>query len=371
MKIAIAGAGIGGLAAACYLARDGHDVTLFDQFDAPRPVGSGLVIQPVGLDVLEEIGAGAAALAAGARITRMQGHEAKSGRPVLFVSYDRGGDGAFGLSIHRAALFDALLQAARAAGIEIVTGARVTGASGGWITLASGAREGPFDLVVDASGANSALSPLKSRALPFGAIWGTIDWPDQATIPTDELRQKYRRARHMIGAMPVGRMPGCDRPKGAIFWSMPHDAHADWRAAGLEVWKAEATTLWPEFAPFLEGITDPDQMTMARYSHGTLRRPYGDRIAFIGDAAHRASPQLGQGANMALLDARALAVALRLAPVETAFRSTPRHGAGMCGFINGPAPVSRRSTSPTAVSCRSYAITCSILCHASRRCRAS
>ncbi|MEM6594833.1 MAG: FAD-dependent monooxygenase, partial [Pseudomonadota bacterium] len=32
--------------------------------------------------------------------------------------------------------------------------------------------------------------------------------------------------------------------------------------------------------------------------------------AFIGDSAHRASPQLGQGANMALLDALALTKAL-------------------------------------------------------------
>ena len=34
-------------------------------------------------------------------------------------------------------------------------------------------------------------------------------------------------------------------------------------------------------------------------------------MAFIGDAAHATSPQLGQGVNMALLDALALAQALR------------------------------------------------------------
>ena len=51
-------------------------------------------------------------------------------------------------------------------------------------------------------------------------------------------------------------------------------------------------------------------MTAAFYSHGTLVRPYGDGLVHIGDAAHRASPQLGQGANMALLDAWALSMAL-------------------------------------------------------------
>ncbi|WP_279625820.1 FAD-dependent monooxygenase [Labrenzia sp. OB1] len=69
-------------------------------------------------------------------------------------------------------------------------------------------------------------------------------------------------------------------------------------------------SLWPEAGPFIDQITEPDQMTMARYSHGSLRKTWGERIVFIGDAAHRASPQLGQGANMALLDAAVLAQAL-------------------------------------------------------------
>ena len=51
-------------------------------------------------------------------------------------------------------------------------------------------------------------------------------------------------------------------------------------------------------------------MTVARYQHHTLKIPAGDGIAFIGDSAHATSPQLGQGANMALLDAAALAGAL-------------------------------------------------------------
>jgi len=51
-------------------------------------------------------------------------------------------------------------------------------------------------------------------------------------------------------------------------------------------------------------------MTLARYGHHTLPMPFGPNLAIIGDAAHSTSPQLGQGANMALLDARALSHAL-------------------------------------------------------------
>jgi len=320
LDIAIAGAGIGGLAAAALLAGDGHHVVVFDQFEKPLPVGSGLVIQPVGQDVLAEIGALDDAVATGRPINRMLGHEADSGRAVLDVLYDRGASGAFGLAIHRAALFNAIHKTVVRQGVQIVPNAEVMAADAGYLSLADGRREGPFDLIVDASGTSSHLSPLKGRALPYGAIWGTVDWPAAAALPTDRLMQKYRRADRMIGVMPIGTPDLEGAQKAAIFWSMRRNGNEDWLAAGLDAWKDEARSLWPDFVPFLEQITDPAQMTMARYSHGTLRKPYGDGLAIIGDAAHRASPQLGQGANMALLDALALRQALRIAKGHAALK---------------------------------------------------
>lgn len=49
LDIAIAGCGPCGLAAALLLHRAGHHVTLFERFDTPRPIGSGLMLQPTGL----------------------------------------------------------------------------------------------------------------------------------------------------------------------------------------------------------------------------------------------------------------------------------------------------------------------------------
>lgn len=316
IKIGIAGAGIGGLAAAALLARLGHTVTVLDQFDTPAPVGSGLVIQPVGQAVLAQISADTSA---GARVTRMAGHEADSNRPVLDVRYNLRDPDTYGLAIHRASLWQPLLAAARSAGAELVSGTAVTRTTPGYLHSANMAH-GPFDLIVDAAGAGSPLSPLKSRPLPYGAVWSTVDWPD-TDLPYDELRQCYRRADRMMGVLPLGQVPGQSGRKAAIFWSLPANGYDDWRRGGVEAWRAEASALWPDFAPFAAQITDPDQMTFASYTHGTLWRPWGEGIVHIGDAAHRASPQLGQGANMALLDAAALAASLAHFPMADAPRA--------------------------------------------------
>ena len=48
-KIAIVGSGAAGMAAALFLERAGHDVTLFEKVADPRPVGAGVLLQPSGM----------------------------------------------------------------------------------------------------------------------------------------------------------------------------------------------------------------------------------------------------------------------------------------------------------------------------------
>ncbi len=309
LDIGIAGCGIGGLALAIRLSDIGHKVSLFDRFDAPQPVGSGLVIQPVGKVCLDRLGLMRAAIQRGRPIHRLHGIESASRRTVLRADYSQVGGDDYGLAIHRADLFDLLFSAARQRPCDIVPSAEIvaTGLTGSERTLSTvdGRRFGSFDLVVDASGSRSPLSPIKTKALPYGALWSTVQWPEDTALPTDHLSQCYRGAHHMLGVLPLS-----DDGRTAIFWSEPTDRLSEWFQCDLDDWKRKAVALWPEFRPFAEQITTHDQMIPARYRHGTLAKPYGLHIAYIGDAAHQASPQLGQGANMALLDAMGLADAL-------------------------------------------------------------
>lgn len=54
--IAITGCGPAGLSAALLLHDAGYTVKLFEQFEQPGPVGSGLMLQPTGLAVLQQLG---------------------------------------------------------------------------------------------------------------------------------------------------------------------------------------------------------------------------------------------------------------------------------------------------------------------------
>ncbi len=325
MKIAICGCGIGGLAAAILAQRYGFNVSVFDQFDTPASVGSGLVIQPVGLRVLEHLGAAESALAKGAKGYNMIGHEARSGRTVLDVSYGPKGGENFGLGIHRSSLFTALLDVATSKGIMVTTNHRLTSTQlkkgARFVSFENGETAGPFDLVIDTTGASSPISHLKSKPLPYGAIWGTVDWPENSSLGYDKLQQRYRRASNMVGILPIGTLPDDNTPKAALFWSLPRHQIEAWHAAPIEEWQSQATALWPELKPFTDQITSHSQMTPAVYTHGSLSKPFGERIVHIGDAAHRASPQLGQGANMALLDAAALVECLREYPLDHALEN--------------------------------------------------
>ena len=314
LNIAICGAGPAGLAAAIALQREGHHPIIFDQFDTPKPLGSGLILQPTGLAVLDWLGLGDEMRKLGAPIHRLYGKAVKSGRVVLDVRYDSLGD-ARGLAVHRAGLFHVLHNAVAEARIEIKMSSKIIGLDGSALILDKGKYAGPFDLIIDALGSRSPLIPYASgpdyrRSLSYGAIWASLPWPG---APFDEhaLEQRYDLASVMMGVLPIGQRFPTDLRHAAFFWSLKGKNYAEWQAGGLEPWKQRLRQLWPETESLLGTITSPDQMTMAHYDHHTLSLPYGNKLVFIGDSAHSTSPQLGQGANMALLDVSALTNALQ------------------------------------------------------------
>ena len=324
LPIAVVGGGTAGLASAILLARMGFRVRLLERVANLQPVGAGVLLQPSGLAVLRELGLLAECTGLGAPVSRLYGTTAGNGRVILDTRYDDWQVGSFGLGIHRAVLLTSLLNAAKQAGVQIETGVAISRFSQSansvelFIGDAHGGEQpyGECSALILADGVRSTLRAqmrVKQRVQPYpwGALWNIQ--PTPIGMQSTDLRQWYRGCREMFGVMPTGRTHDeREQALSSLFWSLPTAQFAAWREAGLDAWKTQVRQLAGDAAePFLHAIESPAQLSFAAYADVRMQRWHDGRVLAIGDCAHAMSPQLGQGANMALVDAAALAQALR------------------------------------------------------------
>lgn len=322
LPIAIVGAGTAGLASAIFLARQGYAVRLLERVERLQPVGAGILLQPSGLAVLQRLGLLAECTALGAPVSRLYGTSCQ-GRVILDTRYHDWQPGSFGLGIHRGVLMTALLNAAQCAGVQVETGVTVSRfeQASGHVRLLRQSEAGDeqplgdFAALILADGTRSTLRAQMqirqwSRPYPWGALWSML--PTSPATESGELRQWYRGCREMFGLMPTGcTHQARENSLTSLFWSLPLNEHESWRSSGLGVWKNRVRSLAGEAAEaYLQQIDDPAQLTLAAYADVRMQRWNDGRVLAIGDCAHAMSPQLGQGANMALVDAAALADAL-------------------------------------------------------------
>ncbi len=337
-RIAIVGAGVAGCAAALALERQGHEVHLVEAVAHPEPVGAGVLLQPTGQEVLRRLGLHEAIHAHGASVYRLFG-DSPQGRPVLDMAYSAQTLPGFvqphGLGVQRGALMGLLWQAVRQSGVHWHCGFTVSGwdPCDGGVRLKANAAEpsfspqpkeltSKFDVLVLANGSFSSLRqqlPVKQRAQPFpwGAVWCLLPEPagDAGQPARAQLRQRYRSAHQMLGLMPVGRaFTGGAVPEPAqtamttFFWSLHEQALHTWQQRpNLPGLKRDITSLWPGAAPWLESLQDPATLRVARYADVWMQQWHHGPVVAIGDCGHGMSPQMGQGANMALIDAWLLA----------------------------------------------------------------
>ncbi len=330
MRIAVIGSGPCGQAVGAFLARDGHETTLFERAPELGPVGAGLLIQPTGLAVLADLGVRAELETLGRRIDRLHGVSA-TGRVVLDARYEHLRPGLSGLGLHRAALSASLNAARERAGAGLRLGVEIVRvrerSEGAELLDAEGGSRGVFDLVVACDGARSTLrgahaAVRRDRRYPWGALWCVVTNTDDPRFE-GVLSQVYRGTREMIGFLPSGRPAPDAADTLSVFWSIEH-AQAE-RGVTLDGWREKALALAPHASALIEQVRAVEDLIFAPYRDVVLRRASSGRVVFLGDAAHAMSPQLGQGVNLALMDAAALAGALaRPAPLDRALREFDR-----------------------------------------------
>ena len=144
--------------------------------------------------------------------------------------------------------------------------------------------------------------PLKTSLFPVDFMTFGFTWPQ--SLPAATVHLFLNKKRSKAGFIGLVAMP---MPQGKGAALVPA------RPAALEP-NSKASQIWNEFAASDARLTDvigtrqfPQDLTRVRRPWGHADSYGANGAALIGDAAHPVSPVGGQGANMAVADASALA----------------------------------------------------------------
>jgi 2-polyprenyl-6-methoxyphenol hydroxylase-like FAD-dependent oxidoreductase len=308
-RVGVVGFGVAGATSAYLLARDGHHVTLLERAAELGPIGAGVLLQCSGQGVLRKLGLLEQVLAHAAPIEVLHARHS-SGGDLIRTRFPDFAAGAMSYGIHRGVLFTALHDLVRTQPVDVRVACEITGRQdtkdGILLSDACGQKHGPFDFVIAADGSRSRMRlacGFRASVLEYdhGTLWATT--PGEGV--RGKLLQVVERNRKLFGLLPLGD------GYVSMYWGLPARDLAATKLRGVEALKREIFAFAPESASVLECICDMEQFLFTTYRHVHCRRQYDSRVILIGDAAHAMSPHLGQGINLALVDAWRLAMALR------------------------------------------------------------
>jgi 2-polyprenyl-6-methoxyphenol hydroxylase-like FAD-dependent oxidoreductase len=309
-RVAVVGAGVGGLTLAAALTRIGVPCLVFEQAGSLTEAGAGVQLSPNAIRPLIQLGIGPALRRHAVRITATEVRSWQD-QPITRTTLGDDCERRFAApyyAMHRAHLQEALCRAAGEAPLRLghqVTGVEERGA-GARVVFADGRTE-DADLVVGADGIRSvARTVLASDTLVFSGFGA------------------FR------GLVPAARLPAAAREPVVRAWLGPGGHVVCYPVAGGELISFAAIV--PLADPPAGSAADPAVMRAAFKGWGGLvprlidaadrvgiwalydREPLGrwatDRITVLGDAAHPMLPFLAQGANQAVEDAMDLAACL-------------------------------------------------------------
>jgi FAD-dependent urate hydroxylase len=331
MRVLIVGAGVGGLAAARALGADGHEVVVFEQAAGLRDGGAAVTLWSNGTGILGELGVSLDGV--GAEIDVLEQRDYR-GRVLNSIDVGRAAT-HFGhphICLPRRRLLERLAEGLPPAVIRYGRGCSevVQEGAGAQVVLTDGTCESG-DLVIGADGRNSVVRNMlwgRDPAEPSG--WAT--W--QGVTPIANEITSSRRGVMSIGpAGSVGLMPAGE---GLLQWWFDQRWTPDTPTPRSAVTQLqERFGGWaPLVQQVLTAISDDDAGFFPHYRQVVPRTWGAGPITLVGDSAHSMLPARAQGANQALEDAWALAVALRDGgDVGVALRSYEHARAPKAGLV--------------------------------------
>jgi 2-polyprenyl-6-methoxyphenol hydroxylase-like FAD-dependent oxidoreductase len=315
VRVLIAGGGIAGLALARALQMRGITAELVERKPEWPASGAGLYLPGNAVRALDELGIGAEVAARAHPIERQRFLDHR-GRLLAEIDVGRFWDGVGGcVALPRAALHEALLQGSP---VPFRLATSVTGLENGSeprVSFSDGS-SGGYDLVVGADGVHSTVRRLAFGRRPAGYV-GQASWRFVA--------EGFPKIANWTVMLARGRAFLTVALGHGVVYCYADVSTTDPVGAGEADWRES-------FADFADPVPRLlDQGADAYFAPIEEVAPPAwsdDRVVLVGDAAHASSPNMAQGAAMAVEDALVLAAELTSGqPVEDALAEYERRRA--------------------------------------------
>lgn len=324
MTICIIGGGVAGLALAIGLHQRGIDCEVVERDRDWKVYHVGIIVQANFIRALNTLGVGEAAVKAGFAYRGARFVNA-DGDVIAQLPGDAAVDGLpSDLGLTRPALHRVLTDKVRELGIPVRLGVTFTAMEdhGNYVDLAfSDSTRGSYDLVVGADGNYSAVRkaifPQVVPQFTGQGVWrynvprpAGLEWSDIYLAPPAGFNGKAGYCPLSPDEMYIFAV--VEEPGNPRF--APETLAREMRArlAGYGGLLGEAAS----------AVTDPALVVYRPLEACIMPDPwYRGRVVLIGDAAHSATPHLGQGAAMAVEDAVVLAEELGGRDVPAALRA--------------------------------------------------
>jgi 2-heptyl-3-hydroxy-4(1H)-quinolone synthase len=287
MKIVIVGGGIGGLSLARELSRRRFQVNVLEKAASLNPVGAGIIMNPNAMRVLEKNGLAEAVRRDSWPYLTRETRDA-AGRLLATRDYRplyESGKLAQGALVHRAHLLEVLYRSLPPGSVTFGFSMRNTQ------TLQA-------DLVVGADGIHSQV-----RRDLFGDYRPRYMGYRSHRLVTDNVAgvrcfTEYLGRGQRIGLVPISE-------KRVYVWTTFNSRKEDHLGGDLARMFAQFTH--EPLRRMFAALPPPQSIITTEIEELWVENWHNERAVLLGDAAHAMTPNIGQGAGMAMEDAAVLA----------------------------------------------------------------
>ncbi|MFY0991704.1 3-hydroxybenzoate 6-monooxygenase [Halomonas sp. C05BenzN] len=308
--IIIAGGGIGGLAAALGLARQGIRSLVLEQAPELGEIGAGIQIGPNAFHAFDYLGVGDEARAKAVYIDNLLLMDAMEDRRVAAIPLDEAFRKRFNnpyAVVHRADLHKVLLDACEANElVELHTDSRVEDygqdENGVTVILAGGERFTGRALI----GAEGLWSPIRQNVIGDGAPRVSGHTTYRSVIPTEQMPEELRWNAATLWAGPKCHIVHYPLKGGEVYnLVVTYHNDAPEPVAGQPVTKEEVHRGFAHIAERPRQIIEhgQDWKMWVLCDRDPNEQWIDGRVVLLGDAAHPMLQYMAQGACMAMEDA--------------------------------------------------------------------